>query len=133
MLYISDTRYAGPLKCPRIIDYYKPANATYVSSLLDHAEGLFAFADKHRGSYSCRFPELSAYDNSTTYQDELLGAASWLYHATGNQSYLSYATGKNADEFADLGNPRYFSWDDKRAGTEVGIFAIFGWYFRCSF
>ena len=98
--------------------------------LLDHAERLFAFADKHRGSYSCRFPELSAYDNSTTYQDELLGAGSWLYHATGNQSYLSYATGKNADEFADLGNPRYFSWDDKRAGTEVGIFS---WYFRCSF
>jgi hypothetical protein len=33
----------------------------------------------------------------------------------------SYATGKNADEFANLRNPRYFSWDDKRAGTEVGI------------
>jgi hypothetical protein len=100
---------------------YKPANATYASLLLDHAERLFAFADKHRGSYTRTFPELSAYYNSTTYKDELLWAASWLYHATGNQSYLSYATGKNADEFANLRNPRYFSWDDKRAGTEVGI------------
>jgi len=98
---------------------YKPINGTYSSSLLDHAERLFAFADKHRGSYTRTFPELSAYYNSTTYQDELLWAASWLYHATGNHSYLSYATGKNAEEYGDLGNPRYFSWDDKRAGTEV--------------
>ena len=88
---------------------YKPINGTYSSSLLDHAERLFAFADKHRGSYTRTFPELSAYYNSTTYQDELLWAASWLYHATG----------KNAEEYGDLGNPRYFSWDDKRAGTEV--------------
>ncbi|XP_062178860.1 endoglucanase 18-like [Phragmites australis] len=98
---------------------YKPINGTYSSSLVDHAERLFAFADKYRGAYTRTFPELSAYYNSTTYQDELLWAASWLYHATGNRSYLSYATGKNGKEFADLGNPRYFSWDDKRAGTEV--------------
>ncbi|CAN6162715.1 unnamed protein product [Urochloa humidicola] len=98
---------------------YKPINGTYSSSLLDHAERLFAFADKYRGAYTRTFPELSAYYNSTTYQDELLWAASWLYHATGNHSYLSYATGKNAKEYADLGNPRYFSWDDKRPGTEV--------------
>ncbi|KAL6873597.1 hypothetical protein ACP4OV_013679 [Aristida adscensionis] len=98
---------------------YKPINATYASSLLDHAERLFAFADKHRGAYTRTFPELSEFYNSTTYQDELLWAASWLYHATGNGSYLSYATGKNGEEFADLGNPRFFSWDDKRAGTQV--------------
>ena len=60
---------------------YKPANATYASSLLDHAERLFAFADKHRGSYTRTFSELSAYYSSTTYQDELLWAASWLSHA----------------------------------------------------
>ncbi|KAL5224719.1 hypothetical protein ABZP36_011358 [Zizania latifolia] len=98
---------------------YKPINKTYSSSLLDHGERLFAFADKCRGSYTRTFPELSMFYNSTTYQDELLWAASWLYHATGNHSYLSYATGKNAKDFADLGNPRFFSWDDKRAGTEV--------------
>nr|CAB3471433.1 unnamed protein product [Digitaria exilis] len=98
---------------------YKPINGTYSSTLVDHAERLFAFADKYRGAYTRTFPELSAYYNSTTYQDELLWAASWLYHATGNHSYLSYATGKNGEEYADLGNPRYFSWDDKRAGTEV--------------
>ncbi|KAK1611582.1 hypothetical protein QYE76_035255 [Lolium multiflorum] len=98
---------------------YKPINGTYSSSLLDHAEQLFAFADRHRGAYTRTFPELSKYYNSTTYQDELLWASSWLYHATGNSSYLAYATGKNGEEFADLGNPRYFSWDDKRPGTQV--------------
>jgi hypothetical protein len=100
---------------------FKPTNETYASSLLDHGERLFAFADKYRGSYTHTFPELSAYYNSTTYQDELLWAASWLYHATGNRSYLSYATGRNGKDFGDLGNPRYFSWDDKRPGTQVGM------------
>ncbi|KQK17545.2 hypothetical protein BRADI_1g35220v3 [Brachypodium distachyon] len=98
---------------------YKPIDGTYSSSLLRHAEQLFAFADRHRGSYTHTFPKLSAYYNSTTYQDELLWAAGWLFHATGNGSYLSYATGENGQEFADLGNPRYFSWDDKRPGTQV--------------
>ncbi|KAL5199947.1 hypothetical protein ABZP36_021150 [Zizania latifolia] len=91
------------------LQLYKPINKTYSSSLLDHGERLFAFADKDRGSYTPSFPELSAFYDSTTYQDELLLAASWLYHATG----------KNGEDFADLGNPRYFSWDDKRAATEV--------------
>ncbi|XP_047074375.1 endoglucanase 18-like [Lolium rigidum] len=98
---------------------YKPINGSYSSSLLEHAEQLFAFADRHRGAYTRTFPELSKYYNSTTYQDELLWASGWLYHATGNTSYLAYATGKNGEEFADLGNPRYFSWDDKRPGTQV--------------
>lgn len=98
---------------------YKSINGTYSSSLLEHAEQLFAFADRHRGAYTRTFPELSKYYNSTTYQDELLWASGWLFHATGNNSYLAYATGKNGEDFADLGNPRYFSWDDKRPGTQV--------------
>jgi hypothetical protein len=52
---------------------YKPANATYMSSLLlDHIERLFAFADAYRGSYTRTFLELSDYYNSTMYQDELM-------------------------------------------------------------
>lgn len=98
---------------------YKPIDASYSSSLLGHAEQLFAFADQHRGAYTRTFPELAKYYNSTTYQDELLWASGWLFHATGNRSYLAYATGKNGEDFADLGNPRYFSWDDKRPGTQV--------------
>ncbi|GKF69853.1 endoglucanase 2-like protein, partial [Tanacetum coccineum] len=32
------------------------------------------------------------YYNSTGYGDELLWAASWLYHATTDQTYLDYVT-----------------------------------------
>ncbi|KAL2347060.1 hypothetical protein Fmac_001060 [Flemingia macrophylla] len=35
------------------------------------------------------------YYNSTGYGDELLWAASWLYHATGDDSYLEFVTGQD--------------------------------------
>ncbi|XP_048230595.1 endoglucanase 24-like isoform X2 [Ricinus communis] len=57
--------------------------------------------------------------NSTDFGDELLWAAAWLYHATGDESYLSYATEINGEKFANWGNPTWFSWDDKHAGAQV--------------
>ncbi|XP_038722577.1 endoglucanase 24-like isoform X2 [Tripterygium wilfordii] len=59
------------------------------------------------------------YYNSTGYGDELLWAATWLYHATGDLSYLRYVTEENGKAFANWGNPTWFSWDDKHAGTQV--------------
>ncbi|KAK6256859.1 hypothetical protein QUC31_000318 [Theobroma cacao] len=98
---------------------FKTADSTYSSTLLKHAKQLFTFADNHRGSYSENIPEVATYYNSTGYGDELLWAASWLYHATGDQSYLRYVTGKNGEEFAEWGSPTWFSWDNKLAGTQV--------------
>ncbi|XVF63711.1 hypothetical protein PTKIN_Ptkin09bG0108100 [Pterospermum kingtungense] len=98
---------------------FKTANSTYSSTLLKHAKQLFNFADKYSGSYSENIPEVATYYNSTGYGDELLWAASWLYHATGDQSYLDYVTGDNGKQFADWGNPTWFSWDNKLAGTQV--------------
>ncbi|RWW71729.1 hypothetical protein BHE74_00020500 [Ensete ventricosum] len=98
---------------------FKSINSTYSDLLLQHAEKLFTFADKHRGIYSASIPQVQTYYNSTGYGDELLWAASWLYHATGDQTYLSYVTGENGDAYADWGRPTWFSWDDKRAGTQV--------------
>ncbi|XVF73896.1 hypothetical protein PTKIN_Ptkin13bG0017400 [Pterospermum kingtungense] len=98
---------------------FKTTDSTYSSTLLKHAKQLFTFADKYRGSYSENIPEVATYYNSTGYGDELLWAASWLYHATGDQSYLQYVTGKNGKEFADWGSPTWFSWDNKLAGTQV--------------
>ncbi|XVE56151.1 hypothetical protein DITRI_Ditri03aG0214400 [Diplodiscus trichospermus] len=98
---------------------FKTADSTYSSTLLKHAKQLFTFADKHRGSYSENIPEVATYYNSTGYGDELLWAASWLYHATGDQSYLQYVTGENGKAFAEWGNPTWFSWDNKVAGTQV--------------
>ncbi|XP_020115236.1 endoglucanase 24-like [Ananas comosus] len=98
---------------------FKSINTTYSDLLLHHAQQLFTFADTYRGSYSVSYPQLQNYYNSTGYVDELLWAASWLYHATGDQTYLSYVTVENGKAFADWGRPTWFSWDDKRAGTQV--------------
>ncbi|KAJ6802319.1 endoglucanase 24-like isoform X1 [Iris pallida] len=98
---------------------FKTVNSAYSDTLLRHAQQLFTFADTYRGSYSVSIPELQNYYNSTGYKDELLWAATWLYHATGDQTYLSYVTVQNGQNFADWGRPTWFSWDDKRAGTQV--------------
>uniref|UniRef100_A0A0E0M3U7 Endoglucanase n=1 Tax=Oryza punctata TaxID=4537 RepID=A0A0E0M3U7_ORYPU len=98
---------------------FKSRDTTYSDTLLQHAQKLFTFADTYRGLASDTYPKLQNYYNSTGYQDELLWAASWLYHATGDQTYLSYVTVQNGKAFADWGRPTWFSWDDKLAGTQV--------------
>ncbi|XP_071732021.1 endoglucanase 10-like [Rutidosis leptorrhynchoides] len=95
------------------------SDSTYSSLLLKHAKELFKFADEHRGSYSENIPEVQTYYNSTGYGDELLWAASWLYHATKDNTYLDYVTGNDGETFANWGSPTWFSWDDKRPGTQV--------------
>ncbi|CAL0326995.1 unnamed protein product [Lupinus luteus] len=98
---------------------FKKTDSTYSSTLLKHAKQLFTFADKNRGSYSENIPDVAKYYNSTGYGDELLWAASWLYHATDDDSYLEYVTGQNGEDYANWGSPTWFSWDSKLAGTQV--------------
>ena len=97
---------------------FKSSDATYSSTLLKHAKQLFDFADKYRESYSKNIPKVATYYNSTGYEDELLWAASWLYHATKDNAYLNYVN-DNGKEFANFGSPTWFSWDNKLAGTQV--------------
>ncbi|KAE8010608.1 hypothetical protein FH972_006965 [Carpinus fangiana] len=98
---------------------FKKINLAYSRVLLMHAQQLFIFADIYRGSYSVSIPQVQKYFNSTGYGDELLWAATWLYHATGYQSYLKYVTEQNGKEFAEWGSPTWFSWANKHAGTKV--------------
>ncbi|CAN0872119.1 Endoglucanase 2 [Linum grandiflorum] len=98
---------------------FKKKDSDYSNTLLKHAKQLFSFADKYKGSYCDSIPGSATYYNSTGYGDELLWAASWLYHATGEKSYLQYVTGQNGNDFADWGNPTWFSWDNKLPGTHV--------------
>ncbi|KAG6704884.1 hypothetical protein I3843_07G149500 [Carya illinoinensis] len=98
---------------------FKERDPNYSRILLEHSKQLFNFADKHRHSYSISFPEVQKHYNSTGYEDELLWAASWLYHATMDRSYLQYATEQNGKAFANWGTPTWFSWDNKLAGTQV--------------
>ncbi|KAJ6919323.1 endoglucanase 2-like [Populus alba x Populus x berolinensis] len=81
---------------------FKKIDSSYSNLLLEHAQQLFSFADAYRG-----------------YEDELLRAATWLYHASKDLSYLKYVTELNGQQFANWGNPSWFSWDDKHAGTHV--------------
>ncbi|KAK4585269.1 hypothetical protein RGQ29_022791 [Quercus rubra] len=86
---------------------FKKIDLTYSSMLLMHAQQLFILADTYRGSYSVSIPQVQKYYNSTGYGDELLWAATWLYHATGKQFYLKYVTEKNGNEFASWGSPTW--------------------------
>lgn len=100
---------------------FKKVSSSYSNLLLMHAQQLFTFADTYRGSYSLSVPQVQKYYNSTGYGDELLWAAAWLHHATGDESYLNYVTEINGQAFASWGSPSWFSWDDKHAGTQVCI------------
>lgn len=109
---------------------FKSSDSKYSDTLLKHAKQLFTFADNHRGSYSKSIPEVQTYYNSTGYGDELLWAASWLFHATKDTTYFDYVTGKNGEAFANFGSPTWFSWDNKLAGTQVFIYLLL---LLCSF
>ncbi|XP_058098807.1 endoglucanase 24-like [Magnolia sinica] len=98
---------------------FKTSDATYSDTLLRHSKQLFTFADTYKGSYSISIPQVQKFYNSTGYTDELLWAAAWLYHATGDLSYLNYVTVQNGNDFADWGSPSWFSWDNKLAGAQV--------------
>ncbi|KAL0343111.1 UNVERIFIED_CONTAM: Endoglucanase 24 [Sesamum angustifolium] len=97
---------------------FRSTNSAYSMLLLEHARKLFTFADSYRGSYSISIPKVQDFYNSSGYGDELLWAAAWLYHATGDESYLTYAT-VEGNFFANWGTPTWFCWDNKLAGTQV--------------
>ncbi|KAJ6997090.1 hypothetical protein NC653_013611 [Populus alba x Populus x berolinensis] len=71
---------------------FKNINSSSSNLLLEHVQQLFSFADAYRGSYSVSIPQVQSYYNSTGYEDELLRAATWLYHASKDLSYLKYVT-----------------------------------------
>ncbi|KAJ0024271.1 hypothetical protein Pint_09394 [Pistacia integerrima] len=98
---------------------FKKSDSIYSAKLLKYAKELFAFADKYKGTYSTSIPQAQTYYNSTGYGDELLWASSWLYCATKEKNYLQYVTGQTATDYANWGNPSWFSWDNKLAGTQV--------------
>lgn len=105
---------------------FKQTNPAYASILLKHAEELYEFADKYRGKYSDSITNAASfYKSFSGYNDELVWGAAWLYKATKKQEYLTkaeryyYLFGMNA-------KPWTFSWDDKKAGTQVLLAEITG-------
>ncbi|KAK6143801.1 hypothetical protein DH2020_024149 [Rehmannia glutinosa] len=66
-------------------------NKVYSQKLVHGAKTLFKFSRDQRGRYSSG-NEASIFYNSTSYWDEFVWGATWLYYATGNTSYLQLAT-----------------------------------------
>ncbi|XP_076901953.1 endoglucanase 25-like [Bidens hawaiensis] len=97
-------------------------NKAYSKKLVHGAATLWKFARDQRGSYS-NGADAATFYNSSMYWDEFVWGGTWMYYATGNQSYLYLAShpklAKHAGAF--WGGPDYgvLSWDNKLTGAQV--------------
>nr|KAJ0218361.1 hypothetical protein LSAT_V11C300115080 [Lactuca sativa] len=98
---------------------FRPYNSSYSDLLLVHAKQLFWFADRFRGLFTDSIPCAKEFYTSSGFEDELLWAATWLYRATNDESYLKYVV----DNAASMGGTGWatkeFSWDNKYAGVQI--------------
>jgi len=100
-------------------------DADYANNCLEHARGLFKFADEYRGSYSDSITQAGDFYNSWSgYNDELVWAATWMAKATGEGEFKSKAE-FFYNEFNDVQQvPVEFSWDNKVAGCQLLLWEI---------
>nr|AMH40376.1 glycoside hydrolase family 9 [Peruphasma schultei] len=97
---------------------FKDVDSKYASTLLTHAKQLMNFAVKYLGKYSDSIADANKFYMSSSYQDELVWGAAWLYRATKDKSYL------------DIINKYWpvimywdgFDWDNKKSGAEVILY-----------
>lgn len=98
-------------------------NKDYSKKLVHGAATLFKFARDQRGRYSAGSADAATFYNSTSYWDEYVWGASWLYYATGNSSFLQLATApglaKHAGAFWGGQDYGVLNWDNKLAGSQV--------------
>ncbi|PQM41760.1 endoglucanase 9-like [Prunus yedoensis var. nudiflora] len=98
-----------------------------VSQLVHGAKTLFKFSRDSRGRYSSGSSDAALFYNSTSYWDEYIWASTWLYYATGNSSYLQFATTPALAKHATFSQaPNHYwpnhgvlSWDNKLVGAQV--------------
>ncbi|KAJ6930775.1 endoglucanase 25-like [Populus alba x Populus x berolinensis] len=101
----------------------------YSIKLIQSAEKLFEVATKndtghHQGTYTAVEDcggEARMYYDSSGYQDELIWGATWLFFATGNTSYLGYATSNfSAAEGEETASEQgVFYWNNKLTANAV--------------
>lgn len=79
-----------------------------------HSQRTFTSIDKCGG-------KARRYYNSSGYKDELVWSGMWLFFATGNVTYLDYATQNfaSAEEEEVSSEIEVFSWDNKLSATAV--------------
>jgi endoglucanase len=101
----------------------------YSIKLIQSAEKLFEVATKndtghHQGTYTTVEDcggEARMYYDSSGYQDELIWGGTWLFFATGNTSYLGYATSNfSAAEGEETASEQgVFYWNNKLTANAV--------------
>ena len=102
---------------------FADSDSAYSETCLKHAEELFAFADATKDDSG--YTAASGYYNSWSgFYDELSWAATWLYLATEDSSYLakaeSYVPNWNRQGQSDLIEYQYTqNWDDVHYGAEL--------------
>jgi endoglucanase len=100
-------------------------NPAYSKKLVNGAATVYKFARMmgHRTRYSLGNPDIEYYYNSTSYWDEYMWSAGWMYYATGNDSYIRFATDPrlphNAKAFYNILDLSVFSWDNKLPGAQL--------------
>ncbi|KAG2312570.1 hypothetical protein Bca4012_027123 [Brassica carinata] len=111
---------ASALAAASIVFNDKP---TYAKKLKKGAETLWPFFrnKNRRKRYSDGQPMIQAFYNSTSMFDELMWAGAWLYYATGNQTYIQFATTpsvpRTAKAFANQPELMVPSWNNKLPGA----------------
>lgn len=113
----SETAAALASAAVLFITYFN--NATYAATLLSHAVALFNFAESSpRQVYTNAVPASKAYYPTTSYGDELVFAALWLYRATNSSVYLQKAS-TYFDQYNLAGATGPMDWSDQTAGVYV--------------
>ncbi|KAK3031000.1 hypothetical protein RJ639_036850 [Escallonia herrerae] len=94
-------------------------DSAYSRKLAKGAATVFDFArdDGKRTRYCSGNPYIEPYYNSTGYYDEYMWGATWLYYATGNNTYLSLATNegmpRHSKAFYMIPDLSVLNWDNK--------------------
>ncbi|XP_006822505.1 endoglucanase E-4-like [Saccoglossus kowalevskii] len=97
---------------------FKDVDPTYSALCLDEAKALYKLAKKWLGTYPSKH-----YYVSTSFGDELMWAAAWLYRATEEEEYLTESEAYYV-EYNGRAKAYAFSWGDKRPGAQVLLYQL---------
>ncbi|XP_074293058.1 endoglucanase 16-like [Silene latifolia] len=96
---------------------FRDIDHVYSHNLLNKAKSLFSFAGSRRGTYDGECPFYCSYSG---FNDEMQWAATWMYKATRNETYLHYITDESIDAVGGE-----FNWDLKYAGSQILLTEMF--------
>ncbi len=102
---------------------FRSIDKAYAEQLLNNAKQLYEFAETYQGKYSDSITDAQQFYNSFSgYTDELAWGATWLYKATGDESYLDKAKNYHNNHLGTGTD----NWDEKTHGTAVLLAQITG-------